>query len=621
MSYLDVPRLHFAGTFFTDPSTMDNDPQHYEVACLNPSPWQDPNGCHHFRLVNCTIRSALDQTGASFADAAVIGAAVQSTDQPAPAKLADLDVYQQGVSSIFGLNVKIAFNDGTSLVAPLDAAVLNGAMFNVVLPQRSWQEYDGGGSGSYGGDSNARGIFQSVLRVDPSQWPQSKSPLLQQLRAAALVVDGKILLSLKLTLDAYINNPDNSKYRTGRVVGCLGPQKANEPLYCPGQRWLSAIPSPDNVQPPPAWNVPAFYDGPFKIDAARSVLVVDLSNSIATANLGTAADIGGPPVDVGTLSAVIQGPNTVIGGVQFSQFIYENSAGLCEWQLTAAQMASLQSNPLSLVTSRTDIGEPNVLNEAANGFNMAVDDRILRIPGEPGTAQSVRVVATQWGKPAVGVTFNLSVVSVHGGTYGATVPPTNPGDTPQADGAISAAITPTDVNGFATVTVTVLKDPGSRTPLLEGQLYFIYPHFEKLSPTPAQEYRISCLAFSQYSVNTNPAWSDIVAMLTVYDKLFPAMKAQVCLTDPVAFATYAASPPFGIPDPANPGHLIPSGYYPDVPADYKILDRITGGAIPFFVSRDQNDPRFMPVTRDLSPNKIKTLLYFIQNSYFPPTSK
>jgi len=25
----------------------------------------------------------------------------------------------------------------------------------------------------------------------------------------------------------------------------------------------------------------------------------------------------------------------------------------------------------------------------------------------------------------------------------------------------------------------------------------------------------------------------------------------------------------------------------------------------------------MPVTRDLSPNRIKTILYYIQNQYFP----
>jgi len=596
MSYLDVPRIHFCGTFFTDPSTVDNDPKHYDVACVNPSPWQDPSGNHLFQFVDCTIRSALDKTGASSADAAVIGARVESTDWPACAKLADLDVYQQGVSSIFGLNVKLALNDGTSLVAPLDTAVLNGALFNVVLPQRGWGQYDEYGWGSYGGDSNARGIFQSVLRVDPGQWP-ARSPLLKQLRAAAAVVDGQVLLSLKLTLDGYINNPENSKFRTGRIVGCLGPFKANEPLYCPGQRWLSAVPSPDNVTPKPAWFVPAFYDGPFKIDETRKVLVVDLSNSIATAS------IGGPPVDVGTLSAVIRGPDTVIGDVQFSQFIYENSAGICEWPLNAKLLKSLKSNPLSLVTSRTDIGEPDVLNESASGFNLAIDDRILRIPGDVGTTQSVRVHATQWGKPAVGVKLNVNVVPVHGTTPGATVPPDNPGDTRQAEGAVSASVTATDADGFATVTVEIVSDPGARTPLLDGQLYFIYP-YAGAAPVIAQENRISCLAWSHYPVNTNPTWDDVVAMLAVYVKLFPAMTEQINLTDQVAFATYAASPPFA--------------FYGL--KDYKVLDRITGGAIPFFLTRDQNDPRFMPVTRDLSPNKIKTLLYYIQNNYFPPTA-
>lgn len=54
-----------------------------------------------------------------------------------------------------------------------------------------------------------------------------------------------------------------------------------------------------------------------------------------------------------------------------------------------------------------------------------------------------------------------------------------------------------------------------------------------------------------------------------------------------------------------------------MPPDFKILDRIQGGAIPFFLGCDVNDPRFMPVTRDLSPNKILSILHFIQNRYFP----
>ncbi len=48
MSYLDLPRFTISGNFYTDPSTVDNDPSHYDPSCTNPAPWQDPGGTHSF---------------------------------------------------------------------------------------------------------------------------------------------------------------------------------------------------------------------------------------------------------------------------------------------------------------------------------------------------------------------------------------------------------------------------------------------------------------------------------------------------------------------------------------------------------------------------------------------
>ena len=48
MSYLDLPRISFMGSFYTDPSTMGHDPSHYDPNGTDPSPWQDPGGFHYF---------------------------------------------------------------------------------------------------------------------------------------------------------------------------------------------------------------------------------------------------------------------------------------------------------------------------------------------------------------------------------------------------------------------------------------------------------------------------------------------------------------------------------------------------------------------------------------------
>lgn len=324
--------------------------------------------------------------------------------------------------------------------------------------------------------------------------------------------------------------------------------------------------------------------------------MVDLSNSVAT------VEIGGPPVDLGTLRA--EAPSAGAAEFAYSDQAYEDASGICEVPLDDAQVAALRSGPLTISTSRADIGDPRIFRESPDGLAIAADDRALRIPGEPGSAIRARVFASRWGRPAAGLRLNVQVLPVHGDTPGATVPPTNPGDTPSADGALACEIGPTGPDGFATASISIVKDPGRRTPQLDGQLYFLHV-YEGDSPSSDQESLISVLALSAYPVKTDAAWDEIREMMVPYMKIYPGMKEKMDLTDEATFAIYAKSPPFSV-------------FYTPKDPNFKILDRITGGAIPFFLSRDLDDPRAMPVSRDLSPNRILTILHFIQNSYFPP---
>jgi hypothetical protein len=63
MSYLDVPRLHFTGTFMANPSTINNDPKNYAYQPVtNPInldlSW-NPYGSHAW-TINATVRSFVD---------------------------------------------------------------------------------------------------------------------------------------------------------------------------------------------------------------------------------------------------------------------------------------------------------------------------------------------------------------------------------------------------------------------------------------------------------------------------------------------------------------------------------------------------------------------------------
>ncbi len=610
MSYLDVPRIHFAGRFFTDPSTVNNDPTHYDPNVTNPSPWQEPDGQHRFQFRDCTIRSGVDTNGPVNNDP-IIAATVETTDIPDPARIVDLDVYQQIVTAIIGLQIKITLSNGQSILGNADIVTLNGVWTNCVLPTRSWSPSDYE-QDSYGGDGNAAGYFHTVVRFNVANWGPTSSPLLTQLRAATLTVNGQLLLSFRFVLDGYQNIPVESNFRTGRIVGTFGPVFANEPLYNAGQRWMQ----PRSFSTNDPWYYPAFNECCFKVDKTRNKLVIDLANSICRQTAG------GAPVDLGGLAAQVgflDPPIVKIGVVDYSEFSYENNAHITELPLTNEQVAMLDEQGLNLVTTRTDIGSPLLLSEAPKTLEYAVEVRPIRMTGSPGTLATTQVYVSLNGVPVSGKQLNLHIEPVHGNTPGATVPPTSPGDTPQADGALTGIITPTNQYGFATVTLTVVKDPGYRTPELDGQLYFVIvydpdaPEPNWATDAPVQEHQISVLVWSNYAVNQNPTWDDIVAIFAPYMKLYPFMKKRIDLTDNHTFQIFARNPPWIAYSPQSPRP--PSQF----PGNSNL--QIDAGAIPYYLTFDTNDPRYMPITRDLSPNKLLTVLYYVKYlQTHPPTN-
>lgn len=591
MSYLDTPRVHFGGRFFTDPSTVNNDPTHYKTENANPSPWQNPFGQHRFSLRNCLIKSAIGPDGELFIDP-VLGCSLTTTDKPSAAKIVDLDVYQQGVPTIYGMQLMIAIPNNKEIVGTVDPIVLNQMWTNSVLPTRSWDPCDYA-KNSFGGDMNMCGWFQSVLRIKAADWPETTSPILQTLRGKTLIEDGHYLVSIKFTLDGYQNVPENKDYQTGRIVGTLGPVFANEPRYNPGHRSMI----PKSFSPKSPWNSPSFNDCPFKVDTVRKKLIIDLSNSICRTMAG------GAPVDLGILKAIASTPEPVdleLGTVDYSAFCYDSKAHIVELDLSDVQLAVLQENPLSLVSSRTDLDSNRILFEQIEKTEISAEIRPIRLSGIPGTKGTTTVAIRQKGVPLANKQLAIKIISVHGDTPGATVLPTNPGNTPQADGALGAEISPSDTNGFATVTMTVLKDPGQRTEELDGQIYFVvvYDPDDNFDwKTSVQTQTISCLVWSEHTINTTPSWEEIVHILAPYMKLFPYMKDLMDVTDSKTFEVFSINPPWKIMFPGTPEG--PLG--------------ITVGTLPFYMSRDFNDTRFMPVTRDLSPEKIMTIMHFIKN--------
>jgi hypothetical protein len=106
---------------------------------------------------------------------------------------------------------------------------------------------------------------------------------------------------------------------------------------------------------------------------------------------------------------------------------------------------------------------------------------------------------------------------------------------------------------------------------------------------------ISCKVFSQYTVNQNPGWQEIQSMMAPYMKLYPGMKKYIDLSNEHTFTIFSKNPPWVAYGENNAGPL-----------------GIQAGAIAYYMSRELDDPRFMPVSRDLSDAKTLTIMYFIK---------
>lgn len=510
MSYLDVPRLHFAGTFTADPSTINNTIANYDPANrsrLNLS-W-NPYGSHVW-TVDATVTSFVDASGQLHTGGdPVIGAPIGSYAPRVPAKLVDLDTDQQTTTRLFGFNVQL----GTASAALLrglwqDEGTLIALWFSRVQS---------------GGDSGASGAFQSILKH--IAWGDlSTSPLLQQLQKAA----GQGL-SVRLATYGYQDDNASPGFHTGSIVGTIGPAWDCEPLHFVAGRFLNPVPNS------PMWYAPAV------VNEKRSTLTIDLGNSIPD------QASGGPPVALGTMQAAILTPGqpVILGTIDYSQATYQQLAGVYQLPLTAEQLEQAGCNPLGVLIPATGsqppsyiqgtTGEYTGLQEAADGQYAEIDGSTLYLnPGDSGT---VDIWATTFGKPA-SRTLTLDLVPNLAG----------PGNTPvnnlPANAVNFPASVTTDGNGFARFVVSgsdpVPKEP--RREFVDGQLYFIGGPWS----SGADQVCVAPLTVKVFnSVDPekvqNPVWADVQPVLFQFYWLYGYMASIVDLSTYDSVVENAAS--------------------------------------------------------------------------------
>jgi hypothetical protein len=647
MSYLDVPRIHFGGLFFTNPSTINNYDASFDPSVQltgpqgqylmdNPDGQGGPAGWNavgtaQLWLSECTVLSAVGPAGTPVTGDPILGAAVESPSPATPkttpdgkgfydiAKLVDLDPDQQLRSAVYGLRIYVTIPGGAGFSGLLSVPELQFLGFTRVP----------NGGGSWG----AVGTWMGQIPQVSWSGDVASSPFLVQFQQAC-----QQGIAVKLTTDLHQNipttrlNPGNM-FCYGRVMGSLGPIQPGElAQVVPGRR-IAPPPPPSSsfgleavaedeapsaigprtindlarqaslgaaesfgleaVTPLAPWSTAFARISPV---AGGSMLHVDLGGSIPLQGSVDANDVGTSNgrfvVDSGISIGILTAPGTV--------------QPLAKGQVSFAsqyQALNSQNKQVDLVTGSGLVDIPLMPNEAALLRNapLAVTvngTTVLQEPAngfligtqpfslrlEPGTSATLQLMARKFGQPIVG---QQPLSSWRIFARGTTVQPSTNVSVAWAGS--------TDANGIATLKIsTVSTDPALpafREPM-DSQVYSIYlfdPSGQLVDDGYGQRMgstnvSVSVLRFQSYTAPASPTWpQDVGPILQAYARLYPGMKDRLDIGDEATVKGFAIS----------------------------LLQRM---ALPFL------DPAYMPVTRDLSPAKMAMILAWLRTQVPPPSA-
>ena len=588
MSYLNPLRLHFAGRFQANVSTVNNDPAHFHNAAFQPgyqqmqgprmnppNGWFNPQGDAAWRLLGCKITAAWTPAGVVPANDPVMNYIIADSDRHAPAKLVDLDSEQQLVSEIWGLQVRIADANGNTLMR---------GDFDPAPFADIWDR----AAGASGGDNVAGAMYQSVLTN--LHWADALgSPFLQQLQQAA--TDG--LLSIKFNVDGFNLSYQSPDFMTGRITGTIGPATLTEPRHMViGRQFMAAAGQGGNFFAP-AGGI-NFFAG--VIDPVASCIYLDLGNALSTSSAGgglndlgdltlsaydpilTPANPAGSTIPLGVIRSC------GLGGYAGDPSWYPLTAGIVVLPLTAEQLKV--ASMFQLILSGNS---QSMISEWSSAAFVRADQYVYRL--SPGDQPQIDVYAMQFGKPLAGVQINFipdnSQLQAQvgepgqGSPYVAASPPV--GVPIHALGYHPSWMT--DANGKAVISLNA-GDPGTPRYFndgadygIDGQVYGIRPGFadtQKYDGPVNQWNFISILLWSGYNPPSPITWTSMQPIFQQYANLYPVMNRFLNLGD-----------------------------YDSVVANADLL------ILAFGV--DLDNPNSMPVTRDLSPAKRAAILSWLKN--------
>jgi hypothetical protein len=429
------------------------------------------------------------------------------------------------------------------------------------------------------------GRYISVLKNVRWGPVADRSPVLQQLRQST--DDDEV--SIALNVFGYYYSDADGRHTTGAIVGCIGPRRRSEPQFFNSGRRLQslALPTPGGqstlIGPADARINP---DDNVVIDLGHALLISDADGSITDlAKVGTAlAEM--KALVLGVLPDEAQKPGdrlkegqaTVLGNIDYlNANWYHRTGGLTSFPLDRISKAKALTHPLALMARMSD-GDFLVLNrETQDGLFVRADKFVERL--DPGGSAEIEFFFSRYGQVAPNLPLNLSFAA-------------SGNNTPAGGLTFQQTIT-TDQNGRAKLLISA-TDPGEPRPGIDGQIYALaysprknaagQPDYTGTGLNPNFDVVVAHVRTS-FAIPARPEWHrDIHPIMATYAQLYPIMNRHLFKLD-----------------------------------DYDAMAKHRRLLLLAF-SRPIEDPNYMPVTRDLSKNKLFTLVKWLESETGDPAN-
>jgi hypothetical protein len=572
VTYLDGPRITFAGDFQADVSTVNNDVRHYDVETWEDrfqdpqvggelNGWWNPTGSGAFRLVDCFVTGGLaGPAGPSTPTDPALTARLADAADRNSGKMVDLDPQWQMASCIWGLTIRLVGRDGAELLrGDLESVPFRDIFFGrqtTSIDSRSIQ--------------NAGAVFRSVLRV---HWWGSGSPLVSALRAQT----HDDLLSVRLTTFGYYTASTHPRFTLGRVVGVLGVQGKQEPHSFNLARRL--VPTKDPAQVPVEEQL-GFFDGALSQD--HTSVTLDLSNALRLADpLGGLVDTGAFALG---LASQTGGQPTVIGPFEYrSPGWLLQTSGLVTVRVPAALRDRCATERWVLL--RVDKSPGVRASETSQGLHVRAENFTGRVDSKADgpVCHEVHLYAAKFGVPTSGLQVKITDVGPQSGLGGGPPNEQNPpaATIPVVNVPATAVTGPVSVqtgeHGLATIHLQV-SSPGNPRGYLDGQIFLRAYGLDGLSAREQNNDLVVLHVRDAVTRPDSPTWADVQPLLTQFGRIYPVMMRR----------------------------LVDLSSESDVLANAALMK--------LALSLPLEDPNHMPVTRDLSAGNRNLIIAWLDTA-------